>query len=225
MEGSALQNVFTPETARALEMTKPRIAVNGIDWNTPPLRPTRPAIAAIPLGAPTCTITCRACEKRDNIAIDWAGLLCRVCRADLDATERRIGRKMTELDAEEAADFAEWEIVVASMDDATAERWARLVGDLVRTRGAYERACTAQARSNQSNAEMALAVQTTKIAYDKVQAAIARTAAQAENPLAPVILAEKTYLTKSKALADEKIRLQMALDEVAAARDGRQLPF
>jgi hypothetical protein len=191
---------------------------------TPPVRPQPPAVATIPLGAPTCTITCRACGTRDDIAVDWAGLLCKMCRADLDATVQRITARVAALDSAEATLYAGWEIVVASMDDTTADRWARLTGDRVRTRGAYERAATAVSR-NQSNAAMAEACRVAREAYDQVQRNIAKSAANPDNPLAPVILAEQDYLTKSKALADEKIRLQMALDEVAAARDGFLPPF
>lgn len=72
----------------------------------------------------TARITCRVCDKPAEIPILAAGLLCDLCRADLDATEAHIRQT---LDAAEQAltdAWTRWDADLAHSGEA--EWWARV---------------------------------------------------------------------------------------------------
>lgn len=53
-------------------------------------RPARRPVFVKPAQVPTARITCRVCDAAETAPIDRAGLLCDLCRADLDATARHV---------------------------------------------------------------------------------------------------------------------------------------
>lgn len=73
----------------------------------------KPQRTAPPL---TTRITCRVCDRKEDIPILAAGLLCAHCRRDLDATERHIRETLAA--AEQAFDDAttRWDAVWAQAD-------------------------------------------------------------------------------------------------------------
>ena len=85
--------------------------------------PHRPAVL-------TTRITCRVCNRKQDIPVLATGLLCDLCRADLDATEAHI------------------RATLAAAEQALTEAWTRWDADLAhasdKDRAFYEQACAAQ---------------------------------------------------------------------------------
>jgi hypothetical protein len=76
------------------------------------------------LAAPLTTrITCRVCDRTEDVPITSAGLLCALCRVDLDATERHIRETLAaaELRFQNAIDA--WNAAYAQADPKDQERY------------------------------------------------------------------------------------------------------
>lgn len=72
----------------------------------------------------TARVTCRACERPCEVAIDAPGKLCEHCRGDLDATVAHVRRRLAS--AEQLVDERQTRLDadVAHTDGATRARWA-----------------------------------------------------------------------------------------------------
>lgn len=72
----------------------------------------------------TARITCRVCNRKEDVPISSSGLLCALCRADLGATERHI--KETLAAAEQALHdaWARWDADLAHSDES--EWWSKV---------------------------------------------------------------------------------------------------
>lgn len=79
----------------------------------PPVRP--------PL---TTRITCRVCDRTEDVPIGTAAQLCTHCRADLDATERHIHETLEAAETALSTAWCRWDADLAQSDDR--ERYARV---------------------------------------------------------------------------------------------------
>lgn len=191
-------------------------------WSTKPIRPAKKELPQIPLGSQTCSITCRACGKRDIIAINWDGLLCGRCRVDLLATKQRQEEALAELPALEAAAGEAWVKIQEQLDDATANRLSLMLADRDRAYAVWQRASR---RGNVKNNEQdpAEAESQARAAYDAVLAKIERTIAKYPE-MRPLFEAEAEYRKAVESLKVLRIRFEIALQEIDAA-EGHGLPF
>lgn len=74
----------------------------------------------------TARITCQVCDRKEDVPILNAGLLCLLCRADLDATEAHI-RETLAAAAQNLADaWASWDTDLAHAEGTDQERYARV---------------------------------------------------------------------------------------------------
>lgn len=187
--------------------------------------PRRPAlnIVELPAYAPTLTITCRACGKRDTTAVDWPGLVCRRCRGNLDEAETRLRATLAAVIAEGDAATDAWLEYQAGLDDALAARWTALVQARDAARARLDRALTGKRRSHVTDAEIAQQIAEARAAWDAIAAKVARTAANTENPLATLLTAEALSIETMRSLTEQRRALEIGLAEIDAARDGAQL--
>jgi hypothetical protein len=188
-------------------------------WNTK--RPPRvgPPPMLVPMGAPTCSITCRVCGKRDNIAIDWSGLVCCVCRGDIAGSRARLERLLAALPSREEAAHEAWNAVQIALDDATANRLSLMLADRDRAEAIWKRAGVAKARGN---AEPADAEREAKAALEAVLAKIERTTAKFPE-MRPVFAAEQKFRKEIAAIKAARAALEIGLQELDAASD--EAPF
>jgi hypothetical protein len=86
-------------------------------WAEKPQRSAAPA---------TTRITCRVCDRKEDVPILSSGLLCALCRQDLDATERHIRETLeaTELRLENAYDY--FIAGLAQADEVDQARYGRV---------------------------------------------------------------------------------------------------
>jgi len=99
-------------------------------WAEKPQRPAAPQ---------TARITCRVCDKPAEVPILSSGLLCTLCRADLDATERHIRETLAAAEQALHAAWERWDADLAHADTADRER--------------YQKVCAAQAENAPGFAE------------------------------------------------------------------------
>lgn len=188
-------------------------------WATPP-RPMSPIVAPMP-GTPTVTITCRACGAREDHAIHVQGLICAACRADLVGAEERVARRLDDLAAREADLMERWTAHQAAQDDATADRWTRLVQDRQRVTNQLMRAKYGK-YFGWDDAAIAANIAAKQAEYDKVMGAVARTAAKGD-AIAALLTAEAAHHADMKKLRAARVACELALGELAVVREG--VPF
>lgn len=183
-------------------------------WSERPSRPPALKIAQPPVGAALCTITCRACGKRDNVAVDWPGLLCCRCRGDLAATRARVEAGIADVDAQATAALEAWTAVQDALDDETAARWTRLVQDRTRAMTTAQRLRTQKYRDDVTTDEAAAHLAEAAAKLAEVQARIERTKANVASLLSPLLHEEARYTAEMQQLAALKGRLAIALQEI-----------
>src|SRR6187549_2178585 len=127
-------------------------------WAEKPQRPAAPL---------TARITCRVCDRKEDVPIPAAGLLCVHCRADLDATERHIRETLATTEQALHDTWASWDADLAHADPTDQER--------------YQKVCAAKATGNGTDAFEARYQR----AWEKGDglSALLRSAAQAETAL------------------------------------------
>lgn len=213
-------------------MSRPQITMTPADeaevdhfWANPPQRPALDLSAIVPFGAVRVAITCRACEKRDEVIFDNGQLivLCRDCRADLAATRAKIAQARDEIAALQAAALARYQDYCQDMTDDLRERWENLIGLRIAAQGRLERALRGKFPSGTTPETMQRLTDEAQQAWDLLQARIAKTRANPANPLAEVLEVEEAYLASVRGLQAMHAKLEIALQEVAAA--GGELPF
>lgn len=74
----------------------------------------------------TARITCRVCDRREDVPISSSGLLCALCRADLDATEQHIRETLTATEQTLGDAWARWDADLAHADEADRERYQKV---------------------------------------------------------------------------------------------------
>lgn len=85
-------------------------------------------------------ITCRVCEAKVTVALDWPALLCPECMRDLDATRDRVASWLDATLAQLDNNQAQWDADVAA--SPAADRWPAIQGALIAV--AEKRATQAQ---------------------------------------------------------------------------------
>lgn len=185
--------------------------------------PKRSEIREIPIphGAMVVVRACRACGKRSEIAVHWAGLLCGICRADLKKTEERIRALQAQLEAQLDRAMATWAVRQADLDDELASRWYRLCGDRQTATAALQRAQT-EKYYGWTSERIAENVAVKKAAFDDVMGKIERTKGKG-GPLAELLKEEALHQKELARIAEARTAAELALQEIAAARD--EVPF
>lgn len=74
----------------------------------------------------TARITCRVCDRKEDVPILSAGLLCDLCRADLDATEQHIRETLTATEQALGDAWTRWDADLAHSDESDRERYSRV---------------------------------------------------------------------------------------------------
>lgn len=177
---------------------------------------------AIPPGAMVVVRNCKACNKRSEIAVHWAGMLCGVCRANLDKTEERIKKIQASLEAQLDKAMATWAMRQADLDDETASRWYRLCGDRQTATAALTRAQT-EKYYQWTAEEIAENVTKKRATFDEVMGKIERTKGKG-GTLAQLLKEESEHQAELKRINEARASAEIALQEVFAARDD-EVPF
>lgn len=185
-------------------------------WSERPSRPPALKIAQPPVGAALCTITCRVCGKRDNVAVDWPGLLCCRCRGDLAATRAEVEHSLGEVDTQANEALSDWTARQDALDEETAARWTRLVQDRERAQAVAQRLRTQTYRDTMTTDQAAAKQREAEQALAEVQARIERTRANPASPLASLLRDEAVYQAEMQRLTALKGRLAIALQEIEA---------
>jgi len=175
----------------------------------------------IPPGAMVVVRSCRACGKRSEIAVHWAGLLCGMCRADLEKTELRIMTIQASLESQLDRAMATWAVRQADLDDETAARWYRLCGDRQTATAALQRAQT-EKYYNWTAEEIAENIAKKKAAFDDVMGKIERTKGK-PGAIAELLKEEALHQSELKRINEARCAAELALQEITAARD--EVPF
>lgn len=186
-------------------------------WAERPPRPVKLEPPIIPAGAAVLSITCRACGARDNIAIEWNGLLCGACRANLPATLERVSDCIDAANAAGQAHVDAWLERVAALPDDLAERWENAMQQRQMAEARLERATTGRGRGDRLAQE-----REARAALEAITAKFERAATNPDNPLREMVLAERAYQAELRRLEQEKQRWLIALQEIDAAGG---LPF
>lgn len=192
-------------------------------WNTAPKRRPLPKVQPIPVGAPTCTVTCAACGQRSEIAVDWAGRVCAKCRGDLPAAAYRIDTARERLAATEATLHGAWVAFQAEQDDATADLWTRIVQDRDLNAGRCERYATGKFFGGIDETERAR--RNAEAQAERQSLVEKRQRARSKYPAIAVLLdREADYRAELRALAAKRAALETARTEIAIAM-GEEVPF
>lgn len=187
-------------------------------WTTKPIRPASPPHTPIPPGAVTCTITCAVCARRVAVAVDWAGRLCGNCRADLPGSRARVEARIADAVRllEEAGE--RWLAFQARQDDATADRWTRIVSD--------RDACAARLRRLDTGRDFdGRAEQYAELVAQRDALAEKRQRAMGRYPeIAALVEQEARYHAAERAYHAARGAAERALGEIALA-SGEEVPF
>ncbi len=185
-------------------------------------RPARPMSAinqAFTPGSVSITTTCRACGKRSQQATHLAGLLCNVCRNDLDQTEAKLNEQLQSIALLEAALSEAWIQRQAELPDELAERWYKLSQDKQRIDNQLQKAETAKQYENAGTlTEIVQRVAHLQTERDTIYARIERTRLKGGD-LALLIEDERNWQRAQADMNAKRRDVQQGLQEVSAARD------
>jgi len=189
-----------------------------------PARKQTPINPAHTPGAVAITTTCRVCGKRSQQAIHEPGLLCNVCRHDLDGAENKLNKQLADLNVAEATASETWIQRQADLPDELAERWYRLSQDKQRIDAQLQRAETEKKFENAGTlTDIVRRVADLQAERDTIYARIERTRAKG-GELATLIEQEQNWQRTRTDFQQKRIAIQQGLQEVTAARDGNA-PF
>jgi len=192
-------------------------------WSRP-ARPMSPINAAYAPGAVTMVTTCRVCGKRSQQAIHEAGLLCNVCRHDLDSAESKLNKQLADLATAESAASETWIQRQADLPDELTERWYRLSQDKQRIDAQLRRAETEKKSENAGTlTDIVRRVADLQAERDTIYARIERTRIKG-GELATLIEQEQNWQRARADFQQKRIAIQQGLQEITAARDGNA-PF
>lgn len=188
-------------------------------WQAIPRRPSTEVL--VPFGAMTVTRECRACGKRSSIAVTWSGVLCGVCRGDLEKTERKLKAVLVEASAALDVAMETWVERQAALDDELASRWYRLCGDRQKAQAQLQRAQTDK-YYGWDNEKIAAHIEQRQAAFSEIMGKIERTMMKG-GPLAELLSEEAAHNTALKRIEAIRCAAEIGLQEVSAARD--EVPF
>lgn len=194
-------------------------------WWAEPRKPRRPSLKIVEVSpyATTMTITCRACGMRATVDIAWPGLLCGMCRADLDATEANLQACIADVTEAGEEDTEAWLNYQAGLDDALADRWTTLVQSRDAVKARLDRALTGKKTRRDTPEAIQADIDATRAAWAEMQAKIERTAQNPANPLSGLLKGEAMY---KAAMAEHTKKLQafeLGLAEIDVARGANDL--
>lgn len=200
------------------QLTLEPIADADVDalWNGP----SRTA-APMPDGT-TTVITCRVCGARDTMPIEWGGLVCGNCRADLPKTRAHAEAMAAGVLERATANDDAWFAQQAALPDELAERWQTALDKRSQAEMQLARATNDRMWGNKTTAARIALEQEARAALEQVRARFARAAANPDNPLCQMVRDEQAYQERRAQLRDEAARWQIALQEIEAAEG---LPF